>query len=76
MGFVQKGYKIKIFLIFTITYPKTNMNVLLKQFRLGNNLPIHMEGFTQAVLLMSVYEKRLRFRMLYFEKNDHKIILR
>ena len=33
------------------------------------------QGFIQAVLLMSVFEGRLSFWMLYLEKNDHKIIL-
>ena len=33
------------------------------------------QGFIQAVLPMSIFEKRLSFRMVYFMKNDHKIIL-
>ena len=33
------------------------------------------QGFIQAVLLMSVFERRLSHRILYFVKNDHKIIL-
>ena len=32
-----------------------------------------MQGFIQAVLLMSIFERRLSFQMLYFMKNDHKI---
>ena len=31
--------------------------------------------FIQAVVLMSVFERRLSFWMLYFVENDHKIIL-
>ena len=33
------------------------------------------QGFIQTVLLISIFEKRLRFRILFFVKNDHKIIL-
>ena len=33
---------------------------------------IYIHGFIQAVLLMSVFEKILSFRMLYFVKNDNK----
>ena len=35
----------------------------------------YSQGFIQAVLLISVFERRLSFRMLYFVKKDHKIIL-
>ena len=34
------------------------------------------QGFIQAVLLMSVFEIRLSFQMLYFVKDDHKTILK
>ena len=34
-----------------------------------------IQGFIQADLLISVFERRLSFRMLYFVKNNHKIIL-
>ena len=33
-------------------------------------------GFIQAVLLMSVFERRLSFQMFYFVKNNHMIILK
>ena len=35
----------KIFLIFTIIYPKLT-RLLLRQFRLGNNLPTHIRETT------------------------------
>ena len=35
---------------------------------------IRFQGFIQAVLLMSVFGRRLSIRMLYFMKNNHKII--
>ena len=35
----------------------------------------YSQRFIQAVLLISVFERRLSFRMLYFVKKDHKIIL-
>ena len=31
---------------------------------------------SQAVLLLSILEQRLGFRMFYFMKNDHKIIIK
>ena len=34
-----------------------------------------MQGFIQPILLMSVFERRLSLRMLYFVKNDFKIVL-
>ena len=34
------------------------------------------QRFIQSVLLMSIFERRLSFRMLYFMKNVHKIILK
>ena len=42
--FVQKGFKNNFFLLFTIIYPKIKM--LLRQFRLGNNLPTHIRENT------------------------------
>ena len=33
------------------------------------------QGFFQAALLMSIFERRLSFQMLYFLKNNHKIVL-
>ena len=33
-------------------------------------------AFVQAVLLMPNFEQRLSFRMFYFMKNDHKIIVK
>ena len=34
------------------------------------------QGFLQAVLLMSVFERRLSFQMFNFVKSDHEIILK
>ena len=34
------------------------------------------QRFIQAVLLMPIFERRLSFRMLYFAKKIHKIILK
>lgn len=34
-----------------------------------------LQGFIQAVLLMTVFVKRLSFQMLDFVKNNNKIIL-
>ena len=39
------------------------------------NLWMIGQGFIQAVLIMSVFEGRLRFRMSYFIKDENKIIL-
>ena len=33
------------------------------------------QGFILAVLLMSVFKRRLSFQTLYFVKNDHKLAL-
>ena len=35
----------------------------------------YIQGFIQAVLLMSSFERRLSFRMLYFVEKNDKIIL-
>ena len=40
-SFFSKGIKMKIFLLFTIIYPKINMNVV-KAICLGNSLPTHI----------------------------------
>ena len=40
---------------------------------------ITWQTFVQAVLLMSIFEHRLsfeKFRMFYFMKNDHEIIVK
>ena len=37
---------------------------------------IRNQWFIQAVLLMSLFEKRLSFWMLYFLENNHEIILK
>ena len=34
------------------------------------------QAFTEAVLLMSVFEQRLSFRILYFMTNGHVIIVK
>ena len=34
------------------------------------------QGFIQVVLLMSVFEQRLSFRMFYFMTNDHEVIVK
>ena len=40
----RKGIKMNIFLLFTIFYPKINM--LVRQFRLGNNFPTYIRENT------------------------------
>ena len=34
------------------------------------------QRFIQAILLMPIFERRLSFRIVYFAKNIHKIILK
>ena len=41
----RKGIKMKIFLLFTIIYPKINMNAV-KTICLSNNLPMHIRENT------------------------------
>ena len=36
---------------------------------------VGLQGFIQAVSLTSIFLRKWRFQMLYFVKNDHKIIL-
>ena len=36
---------------------------------------LNVQEFTQAVVLMSVFERRLSFPMLYFMKTYHEIVL-
>ena len=50
-------------------------NVALESYARRQILIINRQWFIQAVLLMSVFERRFSFGMLYSMKNSHKIIL-
>ena len=47
-----------------------------QQYNLPNRNYSTFQGFTQTVLPMSVFKKRLSFPMRRFMKNDHEIILK
>ena len=44
--FVQKEYKNENSLLFTVIYPKMNMNVVKRQFCFDNNFPMHIKENT------------------------------
>ena len=50
-------------------------NVALENYARRQILIINRQWFIQAVLLMSDFERRFSFGMLYSMKNNHKIIL-
>ena len=66
----RKCLKLKIFSLFTILYSKINVN--LRQFRLGNYLPMHIRENTDFSRISSSEKDNFNFKIMWQKFQPYK----